>query len=262
MSSSVAATNSQELLLVLRTLFLEQQAGLRDPRKNPRYGRLYSINNQMKAILLRHQVYRHLSASMPEFALVVDQYLTQGAYLEAFGVSVNGVRVSGKAPASDSESEEDATRQPVDSAQGNAASSYKSKGPLMDMLRNLLKNKWERTFMAMAKELGDQPGLGSMQNELNLALVSASAMKKIVSETIAMYVEDFPPTPVISSTAVLFHKTQADAGNPLQVRMQEDALDEASYIKVLSEWTDQAFLCSSSKILPSFFLASNRCSPS
>jgi hypothetical protein len=235
MSSSVTATNSQELLLVLRTLFMEQQAGLRDPRKNVRYGRIYSINNQMKAILLRHQVYRHLSASMPEFSQLVQPYLD---------VSVNptGLRAAGKHAASLAASDsgsEDAAHQPTDD---NDASSYKSKGPLMDMLRNLLKNKWERTFMAMAKELGDQ---GSLQNELNLALLSASPMKKIVSETIAMYADDFPVAPVVNSSAVLFHKTQADAGNPLQVRMQEDALDEASYIKVLAEWTEQVFLRSS-----------------
>lgn len=194
-----------------------------------RYGKKYNVNQQMKSILLRHNLYRHLAAAMPQFAADVDPYIKLQAHAsQAVAADLN-----------DESDTEPVDKDTADTYADKVATTYKSKGLLLDLLRKLLNNYWERTLMSMSKggATPDQP------TTLNFALSEAAGLRAQLEKLTALYVADFPPKQPSPGGKVVCATATAD-GPAVEVVMDETGteIDQATYDKMVSDWKDQVCL--------------------
>ena len=125
--------------------------------------------------------------------------------------------------------------------QTGGVSSYKSRPMLLSLAKKMLQCRYERTFVAMAKEQG-----GSTDpNILNLTLKAALPLKRVLSQIDAAYKSDFPPVPA-KSTTMLEHtpsKKMMSAGGsaaePLLVALETCCVDENEYNEKIGLWNQE-----------------------
>ena len=175
--------DNDELEFILKTLFLEQRCGLR--RKLDKK----TTSTVVRGLLLRRATMLHLSASYPRFA---DELAVMGPwsyYAQLHGCSEQGVLdVCAADDAShDQEEEEDGATQP----DPQDLSSYSSRKPLLFFAKSLMRNRYERTFMSMARE-GEKEKGGSDRLSLNLTLASAATLQRQFTAINGLYKVDFP----------------------------------------------------------------------
>ena len=113
-------------------------------------------------------------------------------------------------------------------------SSYESRGPLLKLTTAMARNKYERTFMLMAR---------ASENTavLDLTNPSANALAKTIANITVMYARDFPKIEDLQSPAgTVTHNIQASPAvsnaTELQVTVESVVTNEDDYNVRLAKW--------------------------
>jgi len=237
---AVCAYPPHDLQVILQTMYMEQRAKLRTNRVACRGHNAATPGHIAKAVLLRAQVYNHLLHSFPMFKEELQAFIDHSCYKQFYGVSVTGEVDENFSPEkSDEEGDSDGEK-----VGGKEASSYRSRPMLLSLGRNMMRNRYERTYIAMAKEIGEVcSSANTAINELNLTLKSAAPLKKVIGNIAVAYALDFPPTKV--SDSVVTHHGQVLQGGPvvqgspngaLQVKLAACCENEAEYNVKIGQW--------------------------
>ena len=139
-----AAITDDDLMHVLRHLFLQQRAGI---RKSLTCNTRTELNGGTitKALLVRRNLFIHLKNVFPKCQDVIEQYASFEFYNMHRGVDLNGER--GDVPVDDEDGSD------ADEAPEAPSSVQKSRKLLETFCSNLASNKFERTLAKMGKEL-------------------------------------------------------------------------------------------------------------
>ena len=232
-----ACSDNDELDFVLKTLFLEQRCGLRTKLDNK------ACSTIVRALLLRQATMLHLSASYPRFAEELEDIRSWSYYRIFRGCSEQGVldRCGEEHDVSDDQAEqEDVATQP----DPQDLSSYSSRKPLLTFAKSLMSNRFERTFMSMARE-GEKEKGGSDHHHrlsLNLTLAHAAAVQRHFTNITALYKVDFPveetkvPDPAAKDQVVHQLPGSSDA---VTVVLCSAIKDEAAYREKLERFNQE-----------------------
>ena len=161
-------------------LFFEQRAGIR---------KLSSAEKQRfvpvaKAILLRRAIIYHVEVTMPSWKALIEELTGTDMYKRDFGVEADGSKPTAAAdePDGDAATTEDEVIEITEDA-----STYKSRPLLVNFLTALMRNKWERTLVAMASTKSDF----QVTDVLDLSDKAASNLKGAIDKITQAYDDDF-----------------------------------------------------------------------
>lgn len=219
-----SATDEEELAKLLQILFLEQRCGL---KKTLKVDYKQSPSTLFKAYLMRMRVFTHLENILPKLADVVHHYGSPEFFKTEYGLDAQGNFISDchKAPADEEEQE---GSDDDEAAQGNATT-YKSRRLLTDFCNRLAKHKFERAFLAMAKE-----GRSTV-HILDLTSPQAATIAKLIKEIEQAYADDFREVPITPDKT----KEKLMHNNLLEVQVESTMLDEDSYQEKLAQWNEE-----------------------
>ena len=242
-----ACDTDDELAFVLKTLFLEQQSGLRcSSLGGGAFKKLATPVNVTRAILLRSIIFKHMATEFPLFASEIQEIGSFQFYKTFFGVTEEGSRdADWTAPPSQLPDadvyESDCENSGDDSAMNNAQddlSSYKSKGPIKMFCWKLMSGKLEHPLLRLTEQRHSR----GMRNVLDLTLKSTLTTE--ITRLTKLYDDD---TRVIPSAAATAPVAPAIATSSLivagtvegTVLMSNTIVTEAEYIEKLNEWKDR-----------------------
>ena len=229
-----AAQTDIELLTLLKTLFLEQNAGIRlSIGKSSRSKSNLTPYNICRSILVRRQVFVHVQCSMPNHAQVVEPFLDLSAFAKYFGIDACGRAIEGFVPPSfDDHDDDDDDVNNLGSSSG--ASTFKSKPLLEGFCRKLLKGTFETTFVSMIVE--SRKDASSSVQPLNLTLAAAAKIKATINHMVALYAEDFPVVPASPiDVEHVVHQSTPDSA-PILVKVETTIKSNEEYQAKLKEW--------------------------
>ena len=194
-----ASDNDDDMCYILQTLMLQQRSGLRRQLITPKsHSDSRMPGTIAKSILLRRNLLKHISQSMPHWQALIAPYMGTDIYLDLYGINAYGVRVGEAADDVDKSDEED-----DDKAAEAELSSYQSRRILMILLKKLTKNILEKSLCNMAKTM--------VQGRLDLCTDAAKPIKVMIDNLLNAYADDFPKPPAGDPTgthkmAVITHE--------------------------------------------------------
>ena len=233
-------SDDNELLCILRTAFLEQCAGLRNQIKS------YTSNNDCrtpanvaKAVLIRHNLYIHLQKVFPKLEGFIKTFEIDAFVGRTYGVQADGHIDDSFVPDPDA----DGDGSDDDDAAGDTAklkdslTSYQSRVLLGKLLKQLAKNKLERSLCCMAKET-------TSKAHVDLTTPGAKHIAATIRTIQDCYVIDFPAAPPSAAQKTcVTHGLSSGATSTDVVMVQiakddDDIVDEAMYQALLQKWND------------------------
>ena len=242
MLRAVCAHSLSDVELLLHTMFLEQRANLRTAKSAKSHG--HSLAHMTKGLLIRARFYKHLALSYPEFAGDLTQFVDLTCFKTYFGIDAYGRIDAGfKRDDGSDDGGDDADWDPAEMEQAGEVSSYKSRPMLLSLAKKMLECKYERTFVAMAKEQSQSNLVDS--NVLNLTLKASLPLKKVLAHIDAAYKSDFPPAPAKSTTMLEHTPTKqmmsagGSAAEPLLVALEQCCADETEYNEKIGLWNQR-----------------------
>ncbi|MAJ38113.1 MAG: hypothetical protein CMC19_09435, partial [Flavobacteriaceae bacterium] len=170
-----AIEQTEQLQLVIKTLMMEQLAGIRTTLMTTK------SKNVARAIVLKKTFFTILSTKFPRLAADIAPYLSWKCYHDIYGIDENGFRVEGIY---------------LEGSIENQPSAMRSRPLLQKLLKDSLNLKHDRTFCNMAADKTWPVGT------LDLARGSAQTIANIVQDISTHYENDFPshqPIPPIST---------------------------------------------------------------
>ena len=179
---SSSSRNEADFLYACRVLFFEQRSGIRKAITSQQKAKFGPV---AKALFLRRAIIYHLEATMPNWKTLIDELTGIEMYKRDYGVENDGSKPSSR----DDQPEADAaTTDDEGPCDGAEASTYKSRPLLVKLLTGLMRNKWERTLVAMAQSKASEFNMGDV---LDLSEKAAHVLKGTIDKIKDAYSEDF-----------------------------------------------------------------------
>ena len=186
-----------------------------------------------KGIIVKRNVFVHLKGVFPKFLELIESYDTPAFYANEYSIDQKGrkkVKETGGSPEGKghNEEEEEEGEGDDDDDDEKGASTYKSRAPLLALLKSLAKNRLERTLANMGK------GMVS-NNSLDLTSPEALPLQNLIQGIAAAYAHDFPPPVQLPPEHLQVHTT-GGSGQSVHVQVEPAILDEISYKDKLEEY--------------------------
>ena len=142
-----AVEQTEHLQLVIKTLMMEQLAGIRTALVVPRSkNEPKNPTNIARAIVIKKTFFTILSTKFPRLAADIAPYQSWKCYHDIYGIDENGFRVEGIEPPQEDDEHDDANAE-------NQPSAMRSRPLLQKLLKDTMKLKHDRTLCTMAAQM-------------------------------------------------------------------------------------------------------------
>lgn len=229
------AASNDELYTLMQTVFLEQRCKIRAQfQLSTRSKSLASPLHLVKALVLRRMWLQHLKHTFPKFRDLIEPFITGEAYETLFGVTISGQPIPDfVAPDIGGDDSDDDGCNLENLRKGSDASSYDSKGPILRFCQTLLSNKYEKTFVSMARD----PSCNGT-TELNLGVKAAISLVRTLNVLTGLYIKDFPPPSLEPAAEVGFVQHTDGKGEVVKVVLANAIETELEYKRRLHLWQE------------------------
>ena len=229
------ATN-EDLVFLINKLVLEQASNIRQCGDKSKKDHHQTPVNIAKGILLRRDLFAHLSSIFPALEEDIKQFAGDKFYHTYYGINSTGLRDPDWVKSDDAISDDDGDG---DGGHQNA-SCYASRNGLQSFARRLAAGNFERTFTVMAATCTDDRKL-----VLDLTSTASAPLTRQIQLLQNDYLKDFPPAPAPEATLPVSPAKLALEASPSVVETvttdnpennEGSILSDAEYTARLIDW--------------------------
>ena len=230
-SAATASATSEEMSVLLETLFYEQACKLRKSIAPKGRSHTADITNTFRGILLRQALLKYLRQIFPKLEEAIENYGRWEWFNETFKVTRTG-QLPESLP-----DEEDAEGDPAEGVHSRQEeqSRFERKVKLLRLCDNLARGRHDFVLAALGKEQGGA-------SNLDLSRECMRTVKARIQEIWSDYVADFPQQPQEPMVATQVPSAQVDNGidgRGTTVRASNKIESEAEYNAGKAAWLSQ-----------------------